>query len=458
MELKARQEAKNRRAKVAINQTALHLISIFLVVVFSSFNRPIWLDEFLQFAFASHALPESMELMAITSVGINHGQTGFYSLLTVLSLQAFGPDLIGLRLISYVATYLLLVSSWTLIGNMGLGIGWKILGLFAIGANAQGMAGLMYFAGEARPYMFLASTVMATFAFYTAPETGSRRTGHFLLGAYGIIGGFLNHPYFIGYWAAAVVFGYLVRVFRDRETVSVRDFVQFLAPALSSGGLIAYIALGSLTWMRSSPSFQADPWYWISPIDFVLSVFRSHAAAWATDLNSVVTAGAPLLIIGLALLTAIVRPGDERRMILLAGGLVALGALTTLGISGLSYLREYWILPRQWVAGMALSTIGMVWLTAQIARAWSARWPRRVGVLVTGFALVTASSFFMAAQTEFRGFVTNEAYWSELGNKSLTVEELIEAGNWEEAANLNVLRGGKLHPDFTLYYDSFLEG
>lgn len=457
MDPKGGQNSRDLRAKVAVEQMALHLVALLLVVVFSSSNRPIWIDEFLQFALASHALPESMELIAITSATINHGQTGFYSLLNVLSLQAFGADVFGLRLISYVATYLLLVSSWTLIGNMGLGIGWKILGLFAIGANAQGMAGLMYFAGEARPYMLLASTVMATFAFYTAPESRKRRAGYLLLGAFGIIGGFLNHPYYIGYWAAAVVFGYLVRIFRDRKTVSVRDFVQFLAPALSSVGLIAYVVVGSLTWMQSSPSFQEDPWYWISPVDFALSVFRSHAAAWATDISSVVTGGAPLLIIFLAGVTAIIRPGKERAMILLAGGLVALGALTTLGISGLSYFREYWILPRQWVGGMALSTIGMVWLTAEITRAWSARWPRSVAVFVASFALVTANSFFTAAQTEFKGFVANEAYWSELGNQSLTVEELIEAENWVEGANLNVLHGGRVHPDFARYYDSFLE-
>lgn len=450
-------EFKSGRAKVAIEQTALHLISLLLVVVFSSFNRPIWFDEFLQFAFASHALPESMELMATTSATINHGQTGFFSLLNVLSLQASGADLIGLRLISYVATYLLLVSSWTLIGNMGLGTGWKILGLFAIGANGQG-TGLMYFAGEARPYMLLASTVMATFAFYTAPQARGRRTGYLLLGAYGIIVGFLNHPYYIGYWAAAVIFGYLVRIFRDRKKFSVRDFVQFLVPALSIAGLMSYVIVGSLTWMRSSPSLQLDPWRYLSPLDFVLSVFRSHAAAWATDVGPGVTGGAPLIIMLLALLTALIRPGEERRMILLAGGLVALGALTTLGISGLSYLREYWILPRQWVGGMALSTIGMVWLTAEITRAWSVRWPRSVAVFIAGFGLVTATSFFSAAQTEFEGFVANEAYWSELGNQGLTVEELIETENWVEAANLNVLHGGRLHPDFRFFYDSFLQG
>lgn len=39
-----------------------------------------------------------------------------------------------------------------------------------------------------------------------------------------------------------------------------------------------------------------------------------------------------------------------------------MGLATTLAISAQSFLRDYWILPQQQVAEMALSTLDMVWL------------------------------------------------------------------------------------------------
>ncbi len=436
----------------------LHLTALIVVACFSSLTRPIWLDEFLQFAFAALPFATAVEAILVTTGdSVNHGQTGFYSFVNLVLLKTFGSSLFTLRFPSYLATYLLLVSAWKFIENMGFGLVWKLLAILALGANAAGMVGLMYFGGEARPYMLLASTTMATLAFYTSPTGSRNKTGWRLLGGYGIIIGFLNHPYFLGYWVACFTFG-LVQSWASKETVfSMRTAWKFTAPWILFPGLTLYVLLGSVGWMRGSPDFGMDPWYWNSPTDVLFLIYRSHVAAWATDISPFVTVLIPLAVIASAVLTALVRSGPERQRILLIFLLIGIGLSTTIALSGLSYIREYWILPRQWVAGMGLSTIGMVWLMAELFRIWDPMKKSAARFLATGLIALTVASLSVAVSREWTSLTQYESYWQDIAADPSTIQESIERDGWERAANLNLYRGGPVDPQFSRYYEPFLK-
>jgi hypothetical protein len=84
------------------------LLSSAVVVLYASIGRPIWLDEFLYFAFggfrttgsAWHAIRHSI-------AGINFGQTGIYMLLDYWLLKIFGANSFALRLPSILSAGLM---------------------------------------------------------------------------------------------------------------------------------------------------------------------------------------------------------------------------------------------------------------------------------------------------------------------------------------------------------------
>ena len=186
----------------------LIIFSTLTIFRFSSLGRPIWIDEFLHFAFGSATSIVDAWNMFLLSLPINHGQTGIYMMLDYFLLKAFGANTLALRAPSiFCGAWLLFVAN-QFIKFQGFHYIWRLVVIFALFLQV----GLMYFVGEARPYMPLAASVVGVLTYYSAPY-GDRK--YFFIRAIGYISVFIGvctHPYFSIYWAFIYIFSVTVLV------------------------------------------------------------------------------------------------------------------------------------------------------------------------------------------------------------------------------------------------------
>ncbi len=422
------------------------LVAFGLVIVglYSSWNRPIWLDEYLFFAFGAMSLLEVLTAIHGTATEINHGQTGLFILADWALLQVFGASGFAIRLPSLLAGGLLLFSAVLVLRFRGFGRPWQylVMGLLAC------QAFLMYFVGEARPYLLLAATSVAALAYYQL-DPARRRTwiGWFLVVA-GIWIGALNHPYFPLMLGVVLVVSMLTAWrsgWLDKGWKSVVGFADPVA-VLPAAGL--YLVVGILTWLPSRPEFGYDPYSNMGSREVVIDAFwRDHfGVLWAY--RGWFLAFAALVVVVLAL--SRFRGGLEVVAPLVLG-VLALG--TSFVVSAASYLSDYWILQRQWVAGIALFAVAVVWFIAQLSKSSGGRF-RWVGslpaVLVSAVVVVGLGNVWTGQMDRLASYAQQQ---EELRLEQRSLEQLVADGaDWPYLANVNISRGGPVWPVFTDWY------
>jgi hypothetical protein len=150
----------------------LGVLSTALIVLYASIGRPLWIDEFLHFAFggftstlsAWHAIRHSMH-------AFNFGQTGVYMLVDYWLLKLFGANLIALRLPSTLSAALMLWAGFEFLTKRRYGTLWQLTLIVCY----LGQATLMYYVGEARPYMALAGASVGAFTYYILTRKNAGR-------------------------------------------------------------------------------------------------------------------------------------------------------------------------------------------------------------------------------------------------------------------------------------------
>ena len=152
-------------------ELGLWVLGAVILFLYSGIWRPIWFDEFLHFAMGGMTWEYALKTVDYTTIEVNHGQTGVYMLLDWLLLQAFGASAVALRLPSLLAAALLLAAAVTFLRRRGFGYGWQYLVLLALAAHTA----LIWFTGEARPYMPLAAAGVAVLAYYQYDASSRRR-------------------------------------------------------------------------------------------------------------------------------------------------------------------------------------------------------------------------------------------------------------------------------------------
>ncbi len=342
-----------------------YLLALHGLALNASIGRPIWYDEFLQFALAAEpSTGEAWRVAARTFLNINHGQTGVYMMLNYWTLSLTGPDAIALRLPSLLSGAFLLGSTIFLFRALGFSVAWQLVAVAAL----IGQHMLMYFAGEARPYMPLAAAAVGILAYYVGRARWSGGRAVLVLGVVAAFWGTLMHPYFAVYWPAACIIGWLYRCTLTGEGFNLRTLIAFCNPPLVLAGATLFFLVGMATWLRGGPTFAFDPFYWTRQAGLWVT-FTDYSHAQFLAGSGAAAAGFTLVsILGLFLLPAPLRNGFGRvwapiLLIVLALGISVL-------VSWFSYRVNYWILGRQWVASIALVAIGTIWLWAEAANVW----------------------------------------------------------------------------------------
>lgn len=231
-----------------------------VIVLSASLGRPIWIDEFLHFAFGGYdSAAEVWRTIRSTGLNVNFGQTGIYMMLDFGLLKAFGASALWLRMPSVLSAALLLYATVRLFRSEGHVFFWPLVAILVFFCRPD----FMYYAGEARPYMPLAAAAVGVLAFYGLSPEQRKRWPAKLLGYASVIWGAAMHPYFSVYWLALACFTYWQRN-ADTSRWSIRAFVAHCDPALVAVGAALYFLVGAATWLRGGPDLNLDPLQFMS--------------------------------------------------------------------------------------------------------------------------------------------------------------------------------------------------
>ena len=454
----------------------LRRINVFLLIfaalgvslLFSGFNKPLWIDEYLHFAFGGLSFFEAIDVVeSSTGSGVNWGQTGTYFLMDNILLNFFGANLHALRLPSIISGFVLIGAAIYFLRLKGQNPFFQWLVVFAF--LAQGS--LMYFTGESRPYMPMASSAVAALAFYAIPMLKRSTFIGYFLAFWRFIWGALMHPYWPGFLVMIIAFSIWVQRQGGDQPLDRRLALRFIAfPWLIAGGVI-YLTVAALTWAKGTAGFVAPPFEWMGSATGTLQTLVSThlmplflPSAWdipylpihiqwfnISRLLIVVT------VITISLLAIISR--KKYSNIKFAAVLIWIGISSSFFLALLSYVQSYWILQRQWVGGMAITTVGIIWALGIIMRNLKSIGLPRFPVLVASAAVATIAFNSANALIDVAQSISQSSdAWSTYDADSRSREDLVavtrQSGDWVYLGNMNIVRGGPVWREVSDIYGS----
>ena len=453
-------EASIREAFIKVETTAgrvrkvaasalLGLLSCALIVAFASIGRPLWIDEFGHFAFggfrstvsAWHAIRHSID-------SINFGQTGIYMLLDYWLLKGFGANALALRLPSILSAGLMLWGGLEFFQKRRYQAIWQ----FSLIVCYLGQATLMYYAGEARPYMPLAGASAGAFTYYILIPEERRSWSVLTLGWLSILWGAAIHPYFAFYWLSLCTFGYFIAVYERRTKLSWKAAILHVNIPLSIVGSVIYFGIASVTWLAYPPKLSLNPFQWVPQTKLYETFVETSHFQFLGKLGS----SWMLFTIAIFLVHFCLNSNAKK----FSGPLIPpcllmwIAMLLSVYVSSESFVHHYWILPRQWVASLALIPIAFIWscaeLTDMISRIYTdARW------LIPALCLwLIANCAYPQAVSQSHAFLVNILNRSSSGEFVPPPGSALpkDNGEWVALANRNVASGGPVSEVFRYYY------
>lgn len=403
-----------------------------------------------------------------TGDGVNWGQTGTYFLFNHFSGSLFGANLWALRVPSIAAGSLLMLSAVWFMRCRGFTRGWQLLIIIVFGAQPH----LMHYIGEARPYMPMVAAAVATLAFYTTSLEARQKFVAKIIGFAGLLVGAAFHPYWLPFTTFAILFGYWVTR-RHSSEKSDWHLKEFLALPLLLPASVIYVISGALTWMKAQRSFQFDPFGPLGgPIRALRAFLSQHFSTLripgltiydADQLQPVIPGEyaeyvlrLPTVLLIALLLTLMLVNVRFRRGLIEPVVLLSAGVFSSLVLAGLSYSRDYWVFPRQWLAGIALVSLSLTWALAkawEVANVGNTRWLQRsLGAFAVLIGLLGAETLHDSISKVAGHRDRMAQYVLEIAEPGELVKSSLEMGDPSFAANVNVARGGPIWPEHGLYY------
>lgn len=261
------------------------------------------------------------------------------------------------------------------------------------------------------------------------------------------------HPYFSVYWLALFAFGYLVLVADGQIRFGFRSVFEHVNVVFSLIGISLYFLIAALTWGRSVVEFDRDPFQWVDltrPAQHFLQFshlqFLSYAS-WAA--LAVMLAVLPVAFFGP------MRWRPDLRPLVAPVVLLLLALALSLLVSYISYISNYWIVPRQWIAGFALSAVAVIWFSAELAQRLAPI--HRVipkAILLSAFLVIGAAAG-PDIKSKSQGLVAYVASPSSEERPAAPAADTPLPQNndaWVELANRNIEAGGEVWPVFRYFW------
>jgi hypothetical protein len=336
----------------------------------------------------------------------------------------------------------------------GFGFIWQIGAVFIIFGQSE----LMYYAGEARPYMPLATATVGTVVYAVASAEQRKQWSVRCVGFFSIALGVLMHPYFSVYWASAFLFGFWFAWLRDEVKLTPRDFMTYLNLPLCLIGTAAFFLLASQTWLAGSPVFDRNPFQFMQRAE----IYRLFVYNQTTFLG-VYSRGQIFLVLCAAISTLYIFCPEKLKRIVKPvvppAVLVCLALTLTVAVSVMSYYQNYWILTRQWLASIALVGVGFTWFSAEFVRMLASRAPVKFQQMVATLVILCIGVYCWRAsehnaQTRWRAFVeyTKMPLVKTLEAPPKKILCPLSPERWIDLANDNAKAGEDVWPVFKYYY------
>jgi hypothetical protein len=427
----------------------LIFLSIGVVALYSSLNRPIWTDEKQHFAWGGIEDPLEAMRQIVTPILEGNAQTWYasswlYFIFDYWLLNVFGANSLALRAPSIVSALLLLLFAVLFIRRQAFGFYWQLVTVLAFLTQTF----FMYFAGEARPYMPLAASVLGV-ALYYSLNLGDRVTwwGR-AIGWGSALVGVLMHAYVIFYLLGICLLFLILAKRNQGFNWETKQTLNWLNPAilLSAVGIEVLTRVPSV--LRGGSRFAGDPFEFTARENLVSSFFFSHFPNFPVSWYSIRIFVILLLASLLAMLIARPHWSDQLKPLLGPIGLIGVGLSVSAFVSALSFVNGYWILSRQWVASMALCLLGTIWFFATLTRIIQSKSRLVAGAvaLISGLMLCLFAPNRVAEQVrllnDYR--VQKEQIASEWADKSPA--QIAPLWNETDVPNINIAVGGPVWP------------
>jgi hypothetical protein len=104
------------------SDASMWVVAVFVTIAYSGFGKPIWIDEFLHFAFGAMGTSEALTVLNRSlGAGVNWGQTPTMFILDHILLANFGANLWVLRLPSAIAGFVMIMLAVYFLRLRGIG-------------------------------------------------------------------------------------------------------------------------------------------------------------------------------------------------------------------------------------------------------------------------------------------------------------------------------------------------
>lgn len=428
----------SQRLEVALSLS----FALAVASLFGSLNAPLWIDEFLHFGLAGQDWSQIFRTIFATSTEINHGQTWALQIASIASLKLFGASEFALRLPVIISTALGVFAGMRTLRIMGAAPTLQ----FGLISALMVIPEFAFQMGNARPYMPLVmATAFTAWALTSLWRTGKLGAQHRAIFAIGTITGALLHPYFpVVLIALLLCFSLVTKPVgvAYREVLFGQD--RFIA-IWSGASLFSSLIVGSATWMRGGPNFSSlDPFS-----TFPLGLEFEHFIAMSISFVSVV--------IGFLVFLSRRKSSEPFPAWIMPLVLCLVGLGLALLFSWVSFFRNYWIVPRQWLPGAYLFLVGATGLVSFCAKKCWNQAKRRVKFQASLLVFcVVAGLGLSAIVRETAEIRENHTFWVTLDDSLLpSIENRGEF--FVIAANLNIKCGGKIWPELAHYYSYALD-
>jgi MFS family permease len=379
-------------------------------------------------------------------------------------LANFGANLWVLRLPSAIAGFLLIMLAVYFLRLRGIGRTFQWLMIAAFTAQSNFMA----YVGEARPYMLIASSAVALLVFFSLDLKQRRTWLGVMIGVYAIAFGAMVHPYWVIFLVLTVIFGLYIRGLRVANESSFIVAIKESSPIWIGIGIVTYTVTAIFSWAKAQSTFTTNPYEFVeSPLGAARTLGSTHfqllelPTEWGIpylppwqDLFNI-----PRILVFLLIATTLVyliKNNVKNRRLWAPLVLLSLGISSSLAFSLLSLYRNYWIVQRQWLGGIALSTVAIIWLVAVL---WNRDHSNRrnfgsaLALLVT---LVIAWNAIGSLSRQIEVIRTHNVVFLEFQQETRGEQDLIqfarESGSWVYVANVNAVRGGEVWRGLAGYY------
>lgn len=416
--------------------------TVIILALYSPLTKPLWIDEFLHFALGSHHSTSEAWNSIVTSIPtINHGQTGVYMMLNYWTMKLFGANLFLLRLPSLLSAAFMILSYSRIALRLKFGPLWlSVLFLFIIFQT-----NLISYANEARPYMPLAAATAGVLAFYMV-RSSERNLVDRCWGAIAIGLGVISHPYFAVYWFMLALFTFFQQGIPRKAFV--KAFLKHCDLLISVPATLVFFGLAKFTWLLGSPEFHMDPFFWIRPAGILntfmqLAHFQFLGPFWIT-----------LIVMASVYITLLLYPGlrnsDSFRQIFSPLCLILCALAISALLGYVSYLRDYWVLPRQWMASMGLCCFAVTWLLVSVSRWLRTLWSPLQSIPLLVILLGVAPSEGTRVHNErVRAWAPTDPVQMDISARENVPKNNDE---WVALANANLHEGGPVWLVFREYY------